>query len=279
NYGFLGARANFRPLALSVWGSDILISAKKSALHRRRASYVLRKADLLTSDSQYLSNEMLELGADFSKIATFPMGVERDIYPPPARKVSTGERINIVSTRKFEPVYNLELLIDAIPEVVKKNGRVKFIIVGEGSQGEFLKRKIENEKCFAAVEFTGSLNRADLITLLKRSDIYVSTSLSDSTSVSLLEAMSCGLIPIVTGIPGNREWVNDGVNGYLTDTRQTSSLAEKILAVSENLKNLQPLVDRNQKLIEEKADYHFHLTQLRGKFTELIDKHSKSGGL
>ena len=279
NYGFLGARANFRPLAVSVWGSDILISAKKSALHRRRASYVLRKADLLTSDSQYLSNEMIALGADFSKIVAFPMCVERDIYPPPARKVSTGERITIVSTRKFEPVYNLELLIDAIPEVVRKNERVRFIIVGEGSQERILKQKIESEKCSAAVEFIGSLNRADLIALLQRSDIYVSTSLSDSTSVSLLEAMSCGLVPIVTDIPGNREWVQDQVNGYLTDTRQPSLLAQKILKVCENLKQLQPLVDRNQKLVEEKANYHSHLAQLREKFAKLMDKGSKSGGL
>jgi glycosyltransferase involved in cell wall biosynthesis len=207
------------------------------------------------------------------------MGVENDIYPPPARRVSTGEKITIVSTRRFEPIYNLELLIDAIPEVVEENSRVKFIIVGEGSQAEFLKRKIENENCSAAVEFTGSLNRADLIALLKRSDIYVSTSLSDSTSVSLLEAMSCGLVPIVTDIPGNREWVQDQVNGFLTDTRHPSLLAEKILAVSENLKNLQPLVERNRQGIEEKANYHSHLAQLRGKFTELIDKLSKSGGL
>ena len=50
NYGWMGARLNRAPLVVSSWGSDVLISAKKSFLHRKRAEYVLEKADLVTSD-------------------------------------------------------------------------------------------------------------------------------------------------------------------------------------------------------------------------------------
>jgi glycosyltransferase involved in cell wall biosynthesis len=51
--------------------------------------------------------------------------------------------------------------------------------------------------------------------LLSQTDIYVSTSLYDGTSVSLLEAMGSGAFPIVTDIPSNREWISPGQNGFL----------------------------------------------------------------
>ena len=50
---------------------------------------------------------------------------------------------------------------------------------------------------------------------LNAADIYVSTSLSDGTSLSLLEAMACSLPVVVTDIPANKEWITDGHNGFL----------------------------------------------------------------
>ena len=51
--------------------------------------------------------------------------------------------------------------------------------------------------------------------MLRRSKFYISATKSDGSSLSLLEAMGNGVIPIVSNIPSNREWVVDGVNGKL----------------------------------------------------------------
>jgi glycosyltransferase involved in cell wall biosynthesis len=68
-----------------------------------------------------------------------------------------------------------------------------------------------------------------VIKYLSISDIYVSTSLSDGTSASLLEAMTCALPPVVTSIPANKEWIQDGWNGFLIPTRNVSHLVKKIV--------------------------------------------------
>ena len=70
--------------------------------------------------------------------------------------------------------------------------------------------------------------------LLTQTDIYVSTSLSDGTSVSLLEAMASGVFPIVTDIPSNREWINDGENGFLVPAGKEINLADRIIGTIRN---------------------------------------------
>lgn len=270
NYGLLGARLGFKPVVVSVWGSDILISAGKSLLHRRRASWVLKKADWLTSDSVYLTEEMVKLGADKGKISTFPMGVESDIFPPAPRNLSSKDVITVISTRRLEPIYNLDLLIKAIPLVLEQTDKkVNFVVVGEGSQKERLQEKVREQGLGDKVEFKGTLGRPELVSLLHSSDIYVSTSLSDSTSVSLLEGFACGLVPIVTDIPGNREWIKDRENGFLFPPGRPELLAEKISSVCLDLPRWKAMVDRNQRLIREKADYQSNLTRLREKFETL----------
>src|SRR4029079_13645664 len=59
-----------------------------------------------------------------------------------------------------------------------------------------------------------------------RAEVYVSASRSDSTSQSLLEAMAAGALPVVSDIPGNREWVTDGERANAGDRRGLVGLAQ-----------------------------------------------------
>src|SRR5574341_2620862 len=270
NYGWIGARLAFKPLIVSVWGSDILISAQKSPLHRWRASWVLKKADFLTSDSNYLTEEMVKLGANRGMMSTFPMGVEQKFLNIPQKHVSKKNEFIIISTRRLEPVYNLELLIRAASLIKEEdNFKIRFLIVGEGSQKERLGGLARSLGVTEKVEFCGVVTLDNLIKLLASSDIYISTSLSDSTSVSLLEAMASSLIPVVTDIPGNREWIQDGVNGFLVPSNRPEVLAEKIVSSCRNMAGLQKIVDSNRQFVKEKANYQANLSLLRETFFQL----------
>jgi glycosyltransferase involved in cell wall biosynthesis len=90
-------------------------------------------------------------------------------------------------------------------------------------------------------------------TLLAEADIYVSTSLSDGTSVSLLEAMGSGAFPIVTDILSNREWIADGVNGFLVSPESERNLAGRIIEVIRNRTLIDQAHEKNQKITEERA--------------------------
>jgi glycosyltransferase involved in cell wall biosynthesis len=89
--------------------------------------------------------------------------------------------------------------------------------------------------------------------LLSGTDIYVSTSLDDGTSISLLEAMASGAFPIVSDIPSNREWICDGENGFLVPTHEERVLAARIVETIRNRSLVEKAKQRNLHVVKEKA--------------------------
>jgi glycosyltransferase involved in cell wall biosynthesis len=271
NYGLLGALSKKKPLVVSTWGSDILISPKKSFFHRLRAKYVLSKADLVTCDGTNLSRELLELGVPEEKIVLAPMGVEQRLLIERKNNIESKDDICILSTRSLEPVYDVRTLIMSIPLITEKTDKkLTFWITRQGSQERELKELVSKLKVERSVEFKGYVSRDDLEELFRKADIYVSTSLSDSTSVSLLEAMVTGLLPVVTDIPGNREWIEDGENGFLFPSGDSKTLAEKVIWIINNFKEIEELRAKNQKVMREKALWGENMKVIENRFLELL---------
>jgi len=281
SYGLIGALLGQRPLVVSTWGSDILISPQKSFSHKLRAKYVLNKADLITTDAKILTEAILDLGIKGKKVIESPMGVDKDLVFEGEKKrfdLSSGEekkKFVILSNRRLEPVYDLRTLLKAIPMVIKEaNRRVKFVIVGEGSEKDRLIQFARDLKVEEYVEFKGELARKDLIDCYMDSDIYISTSLSDSTSVSLLEAMVLGLIPIVTDIPGNREWIEDKKNGFLFPISDHHALAKEIVYTINEFTDWIDFREKNVSLIEKKAMWEDNMEAVEREFLRLVDRSS-----
>jgi glycosyltransferase involved in cell wall biosynthesis len=275
NYGFLGALSKRKPLVVSAWGSDVLISSKKSFLHRLRAKYVLSKADLVTCDGMNIFQELSALGVEKDKIVLAPMGVELEMLKE--RSASGGfenkEEIIILSMRSLEPVYDLRTLIKAIPLIISQtHKKLKFWIIGEGSQKEELVKLSLNLGIERNIEFRGYISREELKDCLQKADIYISTSLSDSTSVSLLEAMASGLLLVVSDIPGNREWIEEGKNGFLFPVGDYQALAQKIVWVINDFKDMEKPRMENQKIIKEKALWEENMQMIENKFLELLKR-------
>jgi glycosyltransferase involved in cell wall biosynthesis len=281
SYGVVGALLGQSPLVVSTWGSDILISPQKSFLHKLRARYVLDKADLLTTDARILTQAILDLGVNGRKIIENPMGVDRNLVLECEKEKSDfsyqKEKKNfiILSNRKLEPVYDLTTLLKAVPVVIRETKkRVKFVILGEGSQKSRLIKFARDLKVDEYVEFKGELFRKDLIDCHKDSDIYISASLSDSTSVSLLEAMAFGLIPIVTDIPGNREWIEDRENGFLFPISDHYALAKKIIYAINEFTGWISFRENNISIIKEKAIWEDNMRAVEEKISRLVSRYS-----
>ena len=89
---------------------------------------------------------------------------------------------------------------------------------------------------------------------LSSTKVYISATRSDGTSLSLLEAMGAGCIPVVSNIVSNRSWILDSVNGYLFDGEdEFCSKLQKALEWVD--RNEDCMTDINRKLIQEKGDY------------------------
>jgi len=273
NYGFIGALANAQPLVITTWGSDVLISPKRSFLHRFRAKYSLSKARLVTADSRSAAVEVLYLGVDKDKLLVRPMGVERTFVEEGKKRVlSPKDPLTILSCRRLEKLYDVETLIRALARL-KSRQNWRALIVGTGSQKPKLEGLTSRLGISNQVSFLRELSTADYRKMLLESDIYVSTALSDSTSVSLLEAMAARLACLVTEIPGNGEWITVMENGLTFVPKNDEMLAFLIGKLLDDPELLMRLGERAFEKVSVRAVWEDNMADVEAAFLDVARRH------
>lgn len=269
---------NFQPLVLTAWGSDIFIDAR-GIRRRLLVARALQGADLITCDGESLKVAMTDLGADSQKIRIITHGVDTRKFKPDSKSSHLEQELFIpnqpivISTRQLKPPYNVETLIRAVPLVLKEIPSVVFVVLGDGEDRHYLKDLTKSLSVEKKVIFRGNVPHDDLAKYLSISDIYVSTSLSDSTAVSNLEAMACGLAPIITDIGDNRRWIIDGQNGFLIPIKDPQVLAEKIILLLKDKEKRNIFGIRSRAIIEEKSDYYQEMAKMDKIYTELVARY------
>ena len=264
------------PLIVTIHGSDFRIGAMKTPILKKIFVYVCEKAKHIICVSEVLKRDIEKLGIKGEKISVFPMGVDESFFRSSTNRGVNrmGQSFTILSNRQLQPIYNISLLIRAIPMVLKEEPNAKFIIAGIGSERENLERQVKDLNIRSRVQFLGWVNHEEMPKFLSRADIYISTSLDDGTSVSLLEAMASGAFPIVTDIPSNREWISDGENGFLVSLDEERFLAGKIVEAIRNRDLRERSRDKNFCLIKGKALWPVTIAKTREIYKIALDRKS-----
>jgi glycosyltransferase involved in cell wall biosynthesis len=281
-YGFLAACSGFHPLVVSAWGSDILIHPKRNLILKAIIKYALGKADMVTCDSEVAREGLTKLGVEPAKIRVILKGVDTQQFSRQHMNEELRTRLGIsgvptiVSTRSLEPIYNVEMLIKAIPLILKHTPEAKFVIVGSGKQRKYLENLAISLGISDSIRFVGRVLHDELPEYLALSDIYVSTSLSDTSHISLQEAMACQLAPVVTDIPANHAWIEDGKNGFIVPVDDIRALADKIVHLVRNEHLREEFGRENRRIIQEKAEYENEMSKIEKAYRELEQKKERA---
>jgi len=275
--GYLAAVSGFHPAVLTAWGSDVLVNPKQNLLYRLLFKRAIAKADYILCSSPAVKEEIVRLGATSDKAEIVFIGTNVGEFSLAQRDTMLMQRLDIpvaspvvISVRGFKPVYDVETLIKAIPLILEEVPQTRFIIAGQGDQKEYLEKLTQGYDVHDRVRFVGWISHNELPVYLASSDIYVSTSLSDGTSVSLLEAMACGLAPVVSGITANQAWIKDGVNGFLFPTRDYEALAKSIVCLINDKKKRKKFGAASRRIAQEKAGFEKQISEVEELYQRLV---------
>ncbi len=242
-YSLVAARKSSVPKILTAWGSDILLSPKKNYLLKKMVQFNLRHADFFTSDSEFMAEEMRSLlprrKLDIL-IANFGIEIiEKDLLK---------ENI-IYSNRLHKKLYQIESVINAFKLFLENSidKSWKLVIAATGEETNNLKSMVEHLNLKGNVEFVGWVDQEKNVEYYSKARLFVSIPESDATSISLLEAMAYGCIPVLSDLPANREWIDDGKNGIIVN-----SPSENIFERALNL-NISEVASINKRIIIEKG--------------------------
>jgi len=273
---FLTALARFRPLVAMSWGSDLLRDAIRGP-GCWAARHTLRRTDALVCDCQAVRSAAVRLGMPEGRIVIFPWGVDLKHFSPRSTdglrgRLGWGPAFVLLSTRSWEPGYGIEILVRGFLSAAKTNPDLRLLMLGDGSLRPRILRMLSIDGALNKIHLAGQVPYAELPACYEAADLYVSASRSDGSSVSLLEAMACGLPALVSDIAGNREWVTPGAEGWWFRDGDAADLARGIERAFAARAQLGALGERARATAEARANWQKNFPLLLDAYRMALER-------
>jgi glycosyltransferase involved in cell wall biosynthesis len=268
---FIAVLTGFRPLLTMSWGFDLMQDVHRNRWWEWVTGYVLKRSTYFTSDAMVTRDKAVSYGMNPDCTVVFPWGVDLDHYAPKSWK--TRRRANnftLFCNRSWEPRYGVDVLARAFVKVVQSRPGLSLILLGGGSQGARIRKILLNGGVMDRVTFGGQVSQTELPRWYHWADVYISPSHVDGSSVSLMEALACGLPCLVSDIPANQEWVTEGENGWLFPDGDVDALAMKILQAMDQRKSLPKIGSAARIVAEERADWKKNSAKLMQAYQQAL---------
>jgi glycosyltransferase involved in cell wall biosynthesis len=258
--GLLAALTGFRPILTMSWGFDLMQDAERNAWWRYVTRYTLARSSFFTSDCETTRQKAIAYGMNPNRTVVFPWGVDLDRFVPAFTRHSST--FTVFCNRSWEPLYGVDVLARAFVKSARQRPELHLMLLGGGSQGSLLRQILTDGCVMERVHFGGQVSQSELPRYYQMADLYISASHVDGSSVSLMEALACGLPALVSDIPANQEWVTEGVNGWLFPDGDADALSASILRAYDGRKNLPEIGRAARATAEKKADWKENFEKL-----------------
>lgn len=271
---FIAMLSGFRPVLTMSWGFDLMDDVHRNKWWEQVTRYTLRRSMFFISDANVTRDKAVAYGMNPEKTIVFPWGVDLEHFAPsPVTRHSS--HFTLFCNRSWESRYGVDILVRAFVKVAEQNENVDLILLNGGSQSGRIRQILQSGGALDRVTFGGQVSQTDLPRWYHMADLYISPSHVDGSSVSLMEALACGLPCLVSDIPANKEWVVDDENGWLFRDGDANHLAEKILAAISQREKLPEIGRAGRRSAEMRADWKKNAEALMNVYRSLGGKNAQ----
>ena len=270
---FIAVLSGFSPILTMSWGFDLMDDVHRNKWWEWVTRYTLKRSTFFTSDANVSREKAVIYGMNPEKTVVFPWGVDLEHFSPSTDHWSLNtDHFTLFCNRSWESRYGVDVLARAFVKVAQQNEHVDLILLNGGSQSGHLRQILQNGGVLDRVTFGGQISQTDLPRWYHMADVYISPSHVDGSSVSLMEALACGLPCLVSNIPANQEWVVENENGWLFRDGDADHLAEKILAAISQRENLSQIGRASRWSAEMRADWKKNAEVLMNTYRSLMER-------
>jgi glycosyltransferase involved in cell wall biosynthesis len=185
------------------------------------------------------------------------------------QKMGLGDVPLIGIVARLSDVKGIDILIKAMPLVLKKIPLAKLMIVGQGAEEPYLKELVRRMSLTEQVHFKNVTEQTQ--EYLPGFDVFVLPSLMEGLGLSAMEAQACGIPVVATRVGGLVDVVEDGKTGYLVPARDEHALAVRIVDVLLDAAGSKLMAQQARLNIEE----HFTADLMIKKTLELYEQYSR----
>ncbi len=241
--GVISKKATGLPLVLHMHSTEFgRMGEKASGTVDGIEKFTGNRADLVITVSHAMKKELVSLGFPEDRVEVVWNGVDERKYDisrlSPEGIEAFRERNGIAKddkvimfTGRLTPVKGIDTLVEAMPLVTKNIANAKLVVLGKGELEDQVRNSLKRlgieDKVILVNRWVGEDER---IMLYASSDVVCTPSRYEPFGIVPLEAMALSK-PVVVGLGGLRETVQDGVNGLYCDPDNPHSIAKALVRI------------------------------------------------
>jgi len=267
----LTAKLLRKPVVLSLVGSSVEISrARKDVLLKPMGFLV--KTDFILSDKILVYSERLvkEYGLEGHRRKILIASRHFLDFDNFKVKGKLTKRRNIVGYigRLYEEKGVIEFL-KAVPEVLRENGEVEFLIVGEGKLRNAIDNYIEDNNLDHKVRVSRWVPRKEIPLCLNELKLLVLPSYTEGLPNIMLEAMACGTPVLATAVGAIPDIIRDEQTGFLMKENSPQCIAENVIRALDH-PNLECIAENARVLVEKDFTYEAAVERYRKVLSSVL---------
>ena len=253
-----------------------LVEAAARALSTRFAA----RADAILAPSAVLRDELRARGVS-APIAVVPTGVDLARFSPgnrvqARRQRGLDERVPLVLyVGRLDREKSVDRVLAAFERVAGTIPGARLVLVGQGTQGEELRRMTSRLHAGARVTFAGVCPHEELPDYYRAADLFLFASETETQGLVLAEAAACGLPAVAVEAPGCAEVVHDGDTGVLTKS-DPAALAEAAIGLLIDPARRAAMAIRARELAEREFDVRLQIDRTLEVYADALARRGRS---
>lgn len=236
-------------------------------LTRRMETHVLQRAAAVTTICEGLRNDIVQRGIPEARVTVIPNAVDIERFStdgqPQAslqQKYALQGKVVLGFIGSFYAYEGLSLLLQAMPEIVRRVPDACLLLVGGGPEEQRLKTMVKENGLQDKVIMTGRVPHDEVQKYYNLVDVFVYPRLPMRltelvTPLKPLEAMAQGRLVLASDVGGHRELIRPGENGELFQANSVSALQDKAVDLLQHRDNWQHLRETGRKFVESERNW------------------------
>ncbi len=257
------------PLVVSLHGSDVYL-AERHRWVRRFASWTFRRAAAVTACSGDLARRAIALGAPAERVQVIPYGADQETFRPADHaerqqmrgelRLREGEAL-LLAVGRLVRKKGFDVLIRALPEVLRQAGPVRLLIAGKGDLEEELQALARRLDVQEYVLLPGAIERDRLPAIFRCCDILAVPSMHDEKGNVdglpnvVLEGMASGAAIVASDVAGIPQVILPEETGLLVPEQDPRALAAAIVRLLREPETRTRLGRQARRLVEEELNW------------------------
>jgi colanic acid/amylovoran biosynthesis glycosyltransferase len=234
-------KTGFKPsLIVTFHGHDAFFPINGYIANNGYYDNLFKYGNLITANTPYLADKIIELGSPNELLAIIPVGVDTDFFYPNKETRTICKTLKLITVGRLDKVKGHDFCISAVADLISKGFDVTLAIVGVGAERKSLEDLIAKHKLEDKVFMKGKKSQLEVRQELWEHDVYLLTAVAlpdgrrETQGLATLEAQACGLPVIVFDSGGVKYTLEDGISGFVCEEYDVEAFVTKIIKFIKN---------------------------------------------